>query len=44
VLKGIDAIIKSLANVIAYFNAVRRDKIKQELKKEQAGLAKGQLE
>jgi len=38
VLKGISAIIKSLVNVIAYFNAIKRDKIKRELKKEQASL------
>jgi hypothetical protein len=34
VLKGIGVIIKPLIDVIAYFNAARRDRIKQELKKE----------
>jgi len=34
VLKGISAIIKSLANVIAYFDAIKQDRIKRELKKE----------
>lgn len=37
VLKSIGAIMKSLTDVIAYFDAVRRDRIKRELKKEQAG-------
>ncbi len=38
VLKGMGAIIKSPAYVTAYFDAVGRDRIKRELKKEQAGL------
>jgi hypothetical protein len=38
VLKGMGAIMKSPADVTAYFDAVGRDRIKRELKKEQAGL------
>jgi putative N-acetylmannosamine-6-phosphate epimerase len=34
VLKGMGAIMKSPADVIAYFDAIGRDRIKQELKKE----------
>ena len=34
VLKGIGVIIKSPIDVIAYFNTIRQDRIKQELKKE----------
>jgi hypothetical protein len=33
VVKGIGAIIKPLIDAIAYFNAIGRDRIKQELKK-----------
>jgi hypothetical protein len=38
VLKGIGAIMKSLINVTAYFDTIRRDKIKRELRKKQVGL------
>jgi hypothetical protein len=38
VLKGISAIMKPLINVIVYLDTIRQDRIKQELKKEQASL------
>jgi hypothetical protein len=38
VLKGMGVIMKSPIDVIAYFDAIGRDRIKRELKKEQAGL------
>jgi hypothetical protein len=38
VLKGMGAIMKPPADVTAYFDTIGRDRIKRELKKEQAGL------
>ena len=38
VLKGMDTIIKPPIDLMAYFDLVVRNRVKQELKKEQAGL------
>jgi hypothetical protein len=38
VLKGISAIMKPPIDLIAYFDLIRRDRLKRELKKEQVGL------
>lgn len=38
VLKGMGAIMKPPIDLTAYFDLIRRNRVKRELKKEQAGL------
>ena len=38
VLKGMSGIMKPPSNLITYFDLVKRNKVKLEIKKEQAGL------